>query len=173
MPNEKNKQVVTNLREKIKKAKSIIFADYLGLKSEEMNELRRTIKSEDAELTIAKNTLLKVALEEENVKAAELKTDLQGPTAVVFSYKATISPIKTLFEYAKKLELPRVKSAIIDGEYTDTHKVEVLSQLPSAEELLTRIVCGIKSPISGFTNVLSNAQKSFIYAIKAIAKKKE
>ncbi|MBN1162544.1 50S ribosomal protein L10 [Patescibacteria group bacterium] len=173
MPNQKNLDAVRELRKKIQEAKSVIFADYLGLKSNEMNDLRRNIKDEDAELSITKNTLLKIALTEEGYDMKDAKTDLEGPTTVVFSYKDPLSPIKKLFEFAKNLELPKVKSAFIDKIYNDTVKIKILSELPSKEVLLSRILGGMKSPLSGFANVLGGVQRNFAYAIKAIANKKE
>jgi large subunit ribosomal protein L10 len=172
MPNTKNKQVVATLKEKVQKAKSIIFADYLGLKAEEMNDLRRQIREDNAELTIARNTLVKIALKEEGYDTSKVETDLEGPTATVFAYEDAISPIKKLFDFGKTLELPKIKGAFVNRAYTDANQAETLSKLPSKEELLTRTVRGMKAPLSGFVNVLGGVQRNFVYAIKAIADKR-
>lgn len=175
MPNAKNIQLVKDLREKIAKSKSVTIADYQGMGVNKLNELRQKIRDEDAEMAVAKNTLLKIALKEEDVDMTALNEDLKGPTAVIFSYVDAIAPIKTLFEYAKnlKLESPKVKSALVEGAYNDASQVEVLSQLPSREELLAKVVGGLKSPLSGIVNVLGGTQKNFVYALSAIAKKRE
>jgi large subunit ribosomal protein L10 len=173
MPNNKNKQTVEELRQKIQKAKSIILADYRGLSADDINKLRADIKDKGAETTVAKNTLLKVALEEEKIDVGEISEDLKGPTAAIFSYEDSITPIKTLFDFAKNLELPKIKSAIIDGVYNDSEKLEEISKIPSKEELLARLVSSLKSPLSGIANTLGGVQKNFVYTINAIKTQKE
>jgi len=164
----RNAAIVKNLKEKAAKAKSIVFADYRGLSAQAANDLRAKLKAENSELVVAKNTLLKVALGEEKAKE-----DLEGPTMAVFSYSDPVSPIKTLFEFAKKLELPKIKSAIIEGIYAGRERVEEIKNIPPKEQLLSQVVGTMKSPLSGFVNVLGGAHRKFVYALDAIAKKNE
>jgi large subunit ribosomal protein L10 len=173
MPNAKNIQAVKELREKLTKAKSVTIADYQGLDANKVNELRQKIRNDNAELSVAKNTLVKLAMQEENIDTSALEEDLRGPTAVIFSYVDAIAPIKTLFEFAKKLESPKIKSALVDGVYNDASQVEVLSKLPSKEELIARVVGGLKAPLSGITNVLGGTQRKVVYVLSAIADKRE
>ena len=169
----KNLETVKSLKEKVAKAKSIVFADYRGLSAGNANDLRAKLKAENSEMLVIKNTLLKVALEEENIKTDDIKKDLEGPTMAVFSFEDAISPIKTLFEFARKLELPKIKSALIEGIYADTAKVEEIKNIPSKEVLLAQIVGSMKSPLSGLVNVLGGVHRKFVYALDAIAKKKD
>lgn len=168
MPSDKNKQIVEELREKIRTAKSITIADHRGLSAEDINNLRTQIRESDSEAVVAKNTLLKIALKEEGVDVPELQKDLQGPTTAIFSYKDAISPIKAVFEFAKKLDLPKIKAAIIEGRYTNKSQVEEISKIPSKEELIARVVRGMKSPLLGITNTLGGVQRNFVYVISAI-----
>ena len=172
MPNDKNKQEIASLREKISKAKSIIFTNYVGLNSNNVNSLRQTMKTAGAEVTVTKNTLMKLALKEEKIKAAELENDLTGPTAIVFSYGDSIKSIKALFDFIKKNDLPKVKSAIFEGQYTDADRVQILSKLPAREQLISQFIGDLKSPLRGVVGVLNGVQKKFVYAISAIANNK-
>ena len=169
----KNAETVKSLKEKVAKAKSIVFADYRGLSAGSANDLRAKLKAENAEMLVIKNTLLKVALEEEKINTDDIKKDLEGPTMTVFSFGDPIASIKTIFEFAKKLELPKMKSALIEGVYADTARVEVIKNIPSKEILLGQMVGSMKSPLSGITNVLGGVHRKFVYAIDAIAKKKD
>jgi large subunit ribosomal protein L10 len=173
MPNTKNKEQVKVLQEKLTKAKSLVFTDYLGIKANEVSTLRQKMKDNGAELMVAKNSLLKVALKEtNNPNTDKISKDLEQSTAVVFSYKDAIAPIKAIFDFAKNLEFPKIKSAIIENTYFDTEQVQVIKTLPTKEILLTRLVVSLKSPISGFVTSLAGLNKKFVYAINAIAKKK-
>jgi len=173
MPNAKNIQVVSELKEKVKNAKSIVFADYRGLKADDINSLRAKIRENNGEVVVAKNTLLKAALKEENIKVEGIDKDLKGPTTAIFSYGDSISPIKVLVEFAKRLELPKIKSAVIEGVYANAEKVDEVSNIPAKEVLIARMLGGLKAPLSGLTNTLSGVQRKFVYAINAIKTNKE
>ena len=173
MPNKKNIEIETELKNKIRKAKSIVFADYRGLKADDINTLRSQIRETNAEAIVAKNTLLKAALKEENIEIEMLEKDLKGPTTAIFSYEDALSPLKTLVEFAKKLELPKIKSGLIEGMYANAQKIEEVSKIPSKKELIAKIVWGLKSPLSGLTNTLGGVQRKFVYAINAIKTSKE
>ncbi len=173
MPKDKNKQLVKNIKENLEKAKSITFADYKGLTSDQVNELRQKIKDADGETLVAKNTLIKVAINESNQKAlSESGKDLKGPTMAIFGFSDPILPIKALFDFAKSLELPKIKSAIIEGVYKTSEEVEEIKTIPTREQLLARFVGSIHSPVSGFVTALSGIKGQFVYAINAIANKK-
>jgi len=172
MPNQKTTNTIKNLKEKVKKAKSITFVDYLGLNVNNINEFRQQMTDEDSESVIAKNTLLKLALEDEGIDTKEFNQHLKGPTAAVFSYKDPVAYLKPLFEFAKKFELPKVKFALIEGVFTAADKVEQISELPSKEQLLAQVVGGLKSPLSGLINVIGGNRRKLVTVLSKIADEK-
>ncbi len=169
----KNKEIVADLRNKVAKSKSIIFTYYHGLTANNLNDLRSKLKAAGAETSIAKNTLLKIALKEEKQLMDEIEKGLKGPTATIFSYDDPVASIKALVEFAKKLELPKIKFALVEGRFMDEKEVAVLSTLPSKDVLISQIVRSMKSPLSSLINVMSGNKKKLVYALSAIAKKKE
>ena len=175
MPNQKNIKKLKELKEKISKAKSLIFTTYTGLSANQMNTLKAKVSETNAEVTIAKNTLIKKALAEAPavpIDPSVASPDLIGQTATIFIYEEPLGPIKALFEFIKETKLPEVKMGIINKVFTTAAQLEILSNLPSKEQLLTQILRGLKSPISGIVNVLEGPQRNFVYALKAISDKK-
>jgi large subunit ribosomal protein L10 len=173
MPNNINKEIVKRLKDKLSRAKSVVFTDYLGIKSGDANVLRQKMKENDAEMLVAKNTLLKVAIsEQKNSAMTKAEKDLEGSTAAIISYSDPITPIKAFFDFTKGLEFPKVKSAVIEDAYFTADQVEVIKTIPTKEQLLTQLVIVSNSPLSGFANVLSGVQRKFVYAINAISKSK-
>ena len=173
MPNEKNKQFVKIIKDKLEKSKSVTFVDYVGLSSEQANQLRAQVKEVGGEVFVSKNSLMKVAMEEtgdKNLKQSE--KDLEGPVMTIFGFSDPIAPIKALFEFAKSIDLPKIKSAIIEGVYNTAEKVELIKNIPSREMLLAKFIGGLNAPITGFVSVMGGVQKKFAFAINAIAKKK-
>jgi large subunit ribosomal protein L10 len=172
MPNKKNIEAVENLKTLISDSRSIILTEYHGLDSNQMNGLRAKVKEAGGKILIAKNTLLKLALEGAKIKEKSVTEALTGPTAVILTGEDSISSIKAIYELVAKLELPKVKGGLIDGKFTPPKKIEILSMLPSREELLARVVGGLNAPLSGFVNVLSGGQRGLVVALRAIAEKK-
>ena len=172
MPNLKNVSIVETLKEKIKKAKSIIVTSYSGLKSEDMNSLRAKMRDKNAEVAVAKNTLIKLALKENDLLSKDLEKDLKGNTAVILGYEDALSPIKVLFDFVKNIELPNIISGVVDGSYNSLEKLETLSKLPSKEELIAKVVGGFKSPINGIVNVLGGSKRKIVIVLAEIAKTK-
>ena len=173
MPNNKNLDLVAKLKDKIAKSKSVIFTEYHGLDVNQVNDLRSKIKDSGAEMVVAKNTLLKIALNDENLGGDEVDKQLSGPTASVFSYEDAISPLKTLVEFAKDTELPKLKGGLVEGVFNNATQLETLSKLPSKQELLGQVVGALSSPITGFLNALNGKQRDFVYTLSAIADKKK
>ena len=168
MPNKKNIKLAEELQEKLDKAKSIIFAEYTGLDANKFSLLRKEIRATGAEISIAKNTLMKRVLKRE-----ELNGELSGQICTIFSYDDAISPLKALVEFIKVNELPVVKMGIFEGSLTSAEQIEELSKLPSREELVAQVIGGIKSPLTGLVNVLSEPQRKLVYALSAVAGKKK
>jgi large subunit ribosomal protein L10 len=173
MPNAKNKEQLKELKTKVAKAKSMVFTDYKGLTSNQANLLRRKLAESGADLEIAKNTLLKISLKEAGLDLKDVEKTFEQETAVIFGYEDALSPIKKLYEFLKTSPLPKVKLGFVEGMFQSAENVEMLSKLPSREELIAKVLAGFNSPISGFVNVLSGTKRNFVYALSAVAKKKE
>ncbi|MEK7595697.1 MAG: 50S ribosomal protein L10 [Patescibacteria group bacterium] len=173
MPNQKNINAVIQLRKKLSTAKSIIFADYKGLKSTQADELRAKLAETGAEVEVTKNTLLKVAFKDEGIETKGGKEGFEGSTLTVIAYEDAFTPIKKLFEFIKSANVPLVKLGFIDGKFYSKEQVEDISKLPSRLELITKVLVGFNAPVSGFVNVLSGTKRNFVYVLNAIASKKE
>ena len=171
MPKETNKQTVKTLKEKLAEAKSVIFAEYTGLDANRMNELRKQIRAKGAELNISKNTLMKIALSKQNHNG-DISERLKGQMMALFSYEDAVTPLKKLEEFAKQNETPSVKIGLFEGDVITAEKILELSELPSREELLAKVVGGLKSPLTGIVGVLGGTQRNFVYALSAIAEKR-
>src|SRR4051812_10992524 len=75
---------LTELKEKMKSAQSVIFANYIGLKVSEVSELRRKLRAAGAEMKVAKKTLMCIAAKEEGLPVPE-DSMMSGPVACIFS----------------------------------------------------------------------------------------
>ncbi len=174
MPSEKilqqKKDVVSELSSKIKAAKSIVFADYRGLTVEQDTELRSALRKAGVDYKVVKNTLTRLAANENGLE--DLDPFLNGPTAMAISDSDPVAAAKVLAEYAKKFEKLELKVGVVEGKVIDVKGVIALAELPPREVLIAKVLGGFNAPISGFVNVLNGNLRGLAVALNAIAEKK-
>ncbi|MEN8906089.1 MAG: 50S ribosomal protein L10 [Clostridiales bacterium] len=168
---EKKKQEVLELSKEFKEAKSLILADYRGLTVEEDTEMRKALRKEGIKYKVIKNRLTIFAVKECGLDG--LEEHLKGPTAVAISITDLVAPAKVLSEYAKKYDNLELKVGVVEGEVIDKNKIKSLAELPSKEELITRVVRGFNAPITGLVTVLNGNLKNLAVVLSAIAEKKD
>ena len=170
MPNQKNINSVEILTEKLAKAKSIYFTNYLGLSVSEVTDLRKRFFESDIEYIVVKNTLLKIASLENNI---QLSDDLfYGSTAIALSYDEPVVAAKIIKGFLKEHELPTVKGIMFEGSYIDSGQFDKIASLPSKDESLTVLAIMLKSPIKNFANLLSAPMVNVVNVLKGVEKNK-
>lgn len=168
--NRKAKEAtVLGLSEKVKRAKALVFANYQGMTHKQLEGLKKMLKTHEAELVVAKNTLLKRSLDENKLAAS---TELSGPTLALFAYNDVVLPLKELAKTIKLLSLPLLKFGFFEGKQIEEKDILRLATLPSKEILLAQLVGGLKSPIFGLHRSLSWNLQKFVMTLSAIEKKK-
>jgi len=152
-------EIVSEISNKIKESDAVVVVEYRGLSVAEVTELRRTLRKEDVEMKVYKNTLALRACEE--CGFAELKDSLTGPNAIAFSKDAT-APARVLAKFAKKHKDLVLKSGIVEGKVVGLDTIKELSALPNHDGMLSMLLSCLQSPVGSFARV-----------IKAVADAKE
>ena len=152
MPNIKNIKQVEQLTDKLAKAKAIYLTEYHGLNVEDITELRREFSKNDIEFKVAKNTLIKLAAE--NNKLDGLNSYLNGSTAIALSYEDPASPARVLKKFKKDHDLPEVKSILFDGEILEGKDFKKIADLPTKDQLLASLVSTLSSPMTKLALIL-------------------
>lgn len=161
---------VKEISDKIGKAKTLVFADYLGLTVNQINSLRQKVKVAGGELIVAKNTLLARAL---SIHHSPLTINqLAGPTAALFAYEDEIAPIKIVADIAKTLGFPKFKFGFFDKDFLDQTAVEDLAKIPTKNALQTNLVSSLSSPIYGIVNVLQANIRNLVSVLDQASKVK-
>jgi len=170
MPNKKNISSVKVLSEKLSKAQSIYFTNYLGLDVSDVTSLRKKFYEQGVEYLVVKNTLLKIASSKNKIKLDEEL--FSGSTAIAISYDEPVKAAKIIKEFLKNHELPTVKGVLFEGAYLDSGQFDKIASLPSKDESLTKLAIMLKSPVQNFSNLLSSPILSFLNVLKGIEKSK-
>jgi large subunit ribosomal protein L10 len=147
-----------------------IITTYMGSSVSDLEGLRKNLKKTSADYMVVKNSILKIAFEK--MKLAEEASKIESGMGISFSGGDIVSTCKTVVSFAKDHNKFKIKGAIIDGKSVTPDKVKELASLPSRQVLLTQVVVGMKSPITGFVNTLSGVLRKFVYCVDAIKTKK-
>lgn len=165
---QKKEKIVAELLEKIERSKGMVFTGYQGLTHKQLESLKKKVQVLDADFVATKNSLILKAMENK----VKIEGELKNATATLFLYGDPVMPLKELAKMIKELSLPLIKFGILDGVQMTSEQILKLSTLPSRETLLTQLVFGLKSPISGLhRSLIWNIQK-FVMILKAIEAKK-
>lgn len=149
---ENKKNIVSEIKGKLDSAVSIVMVDYRGLNAEQDTELRKYLRDNGVEYKIYKNTLVDLAMEDK--KYDEIKKQLEGPTAIAFSRTDATMAARKVNDIAKKYEALQFKAGIVENTYYDANSIKAIAEIPSREELLSRLLGSMKSPITNFARVL-------------------
>lgn len=171
MPSEYNIEVVAAMKEKFENATGVYFTDFMGLNVSEVTDLRKKFYSEGVEYLVVKNTLVKLA--SKDLKIKELEDIFRGPTAIAFSYQDPTTPARVLKEFKKEHDLPELKALIFEGELMDKSLFEKISNLPSREVLLSKLVGGLNSPMTKFVTTISSPISKLLNVLSSIKETKQ
>ena len=153
MPNKKNIEQLKELSESFARAKAVYFTEYHGLNVGDITKLRSEFFKADVEFKVAKNTLIKLPAEENKIDG--LEEILKGSTALAIAYEEPVSPAKVIKEFTKENELPSVKGILFDGEFMPGEDFKRLANLPSKEELLSKLVSMLNNPLQKLVSTLN------------------
>ncbi len=157
---EKKKQIVEEFGQLLKKQKVIVFCNYQGVKTKEMNEIRESLKGVGAKLKALKKTLAEIAFKKEGIDFSRKLSKTQ--LAVVVGMEDELAPLKVLYDFSKRNNQFEILAGYLEKEFLTQEKVTLLAQIPSKEILLGQLAYVLKSPISCFVNVLNGNIKGLI-----------
>ena len=156
-------KILDDLDKKIDRQKAIIFVDFTGLKVKDFSNLRKKIKAVGDELKVVKKTLMDIAFKKAKLEIEPKK--MPGEIALVFGYQDIILPARAVWQFS--LENPNLKilGGFIENNFKEAAEMIALAQIPTREELLTKLVGSISASISNFVSVLQGNIKGLIYIL--------
>lgn len=144
--------IVDEIKGYVSDAKSVVLVDYRGLTVEQDTRLRKELREAGVVYKVYKNTMLHLAFD--GTDYAQLDKDLEGPTAIAFGIEDETAPARILNKFSKEAEALQIKSGVVDGEYYDEAGVKVLATIPSKDELISKLLGSLQSPITNFARVV-------------------
>jgi large subunit ribosomal protein L10 len=164
-------ELVKELTEKIKAAKSAVFVDFKGLKVKDSTELKKSLRAAGVEYQVVRKTLLDIALKNAGIEGVSIKA-MDGQVAVSLSNTDEVSGAKIIDKFAKTNENIKLLGGVLGKQVMTMAEVKALAKIPSKEELLAKLVGTLNAPVSGFVNVLAGNLRSLINVLNAVSEVK-
>jgi len=157
---DKKEQIVKELQEKIKNAKSVVFFDYTGINVKNTRELKKKLKESKAEFFVAKKKLINIALKNNKIEGFS-DIGYKGSCAVILSNGDEISGIKSLYTFVKEYLRKNKKSTIkvvgglYNGKIISKAEVDNLSNVLSKNEFISKFMFLLQYPASSIARAIS------------------
>jgi len=164
-------EILDDLEKQFAASSSVVLADFRGIDAEKTLLLRRKFKESSVKFSVAKNTLVKIAAEKAGFEG--LDQHLSGPTALAVS-EDPVAPSRVLKEFLKdNPDLIKIKGGYVEGALMTAEEVVALSNIPSRDVLLSKLVGSLQAPVTGFVNVMAGSIRNLVGVLSAIQAQKE
>jgi len=162
--------MVSTLNQVFSNTGVVVVAHYSGLSVAQMTNLRVRMKDAGASLKVAKNRLVKLALQ--GTDAEHISGLFQGPTVIAYSADPVAAP-KVAAEFARTNDKFVLLGGAMGKTSLDAKGVEALATLPSLDELRAKLVGMINTPATRLAGVLQAPAGQLARVLSAYAKKDE
>jgi len=164
--------IINDLQEQINSYSHFYLTDISGLNAEDTSNLRRLCFKQEVKLVVAKNTLLRKALENSEKNADELYDALSGNTTVMFTETGN-APAKLIKDFRKKHDKPLLKAAFVEEAiYLGENQLDALVSVKSKDELIADVVSLLQSPMKTLLSQLQSGGDT-IHGVLETLKEKE
>ena len=144
---EAKQKLVEEIKEKLQKAKTVVFVDYRGLTVEQDTKLRVDFRKSGSEYKVYKNRLVLRALNELGYTGCE--SYLEGTNAVAFGYEDELAPARIVAGVKSDKCAFNVKFGIYNNNIVDANEIKKLASIPTRKVLLAQLVGMLSSPMRG------------------------
>ncbi|MCR5474945.1 MAG: 50S ribosomal protein L10 [Lachnospiraceae bacterium] len=149
---ELKKPVIDEISEVVKDAQGVVLVDYRGLTVEQDTNLRRQLREAGITYKVYKNTMMNFAFKGTDMEA--LCEHLEGPSAIAVSKEDATAPARVIVKFAKEAPKLELKAGVIEGVLYDAKAIAEVAKIPSREELLSRLLGSLQSPVANFARVI-------------------
>ena len=164
------KEIVADVLRVAQQSVSLVAADYRGLTSNEMTELRAKARQSGVVLRVVRNTLARRALETDYTAIRE---KLVGPLILAFSQESPSAAARLLKDFAKDHQKLSVVALSIGGDVYGVEHLDAIAALPSRSEAIARLMSVMQAPISKLLGTLVAPHQKLVRTVDAVRVQKE
>lgn len=168
MDRSQKEEMVAELKEAFEGSEIVIVSKQTGLTVTQAQTLRRAMRAEGATIKVAKNRLVKIAVQD--TAKAGLSEFMTGTTAVSYSTDP-VAPAKVLADFAKENDKLEILGAVMGDKVLSAAEVGALAKLPSLDQLRGKIIGVIQAPATKVAGVVQAPAAQLARVFAAFAAK--
>jgi large subunit ribosomal protein L10 len=161
---------VSEFTEGIGKATNAFLIDFKGITVPQVTELRKQVRESGSDYVVVKNTLALIATKDSPLLA--LKEQFSGMTAVAYNTTDAVALAKALTKFAKDVPTVQFKGALLNGQIVPAAEIQNIANLPTREELVSKLLFLMQSPIRGLVTVMQANIRNLAVVLDQVAKQK-
>jgi len=169
MPKPEKEAKVREIKERLEGSEAAVLVDYRGLSVPDIGEVRTALLDVDAQFSVVKNTLTKLAVREAGL--TDLEEFLEGPTAIAYVRGDVVMGAKALIDAAKKFPVMEVKAGFAEGRILTADQIKELASLDSREAMLAKIAGLFGAHMSKAAYLFQALQSKFLSLLEAYKEK--
>jgi large subunit ribosomal protein L10 len=171
MKRSEKEEIVAEVTEVARRASGMFFTDFTGLTVEQITELRREFRKSGVQYRVAKNTLIRKALQGMGGYDG-VSERLVGPTGVAFAFDDPVAPAKIIQKFRQKHEKLSLKVCVIEKQVYGGERLAEIAKMPTRKEMMASIVGSIQAPLAGVPSVVQAVLRDLVSVIGELEKKK-
>lgn len=168
---KEKKAIVAEVSEVAANAHSAVVAEYIGLASNDMNNLRAQARSGGVYLRVVKNTLAKRALE--GTDFACMNETLVGPMILAFSEEDPGAAARVIKEFAKGNNKLVVKALSVNGQLLSASDLDRLANLPTKEQAISMLMSVMQAPVTKLARTFNEVPGKLVRTVAAVCDAKQ
>ncbi len=149
---------VEQLKTELARVSTVILTTFQGITVEEDTKLRRAVQSAGGRYRVVKNTLAERA--GAGTPAEPLLKNLTGANSIAYTAADPVALAKVLTRVAKDVPAFRFKAGVVEGRVLSIEEIQRLAQLPSKEELFSKILFLLQAPAQRIARTLAAVSRN-------------
>ena len=171
MKREDKQAIIDDLSEIIKKYPNFYVTDTAGLTVENTTKLRRLCFSKGVKMRVAKNSLIRKAMEKNGNGFEGIYEALKGTSAILFSEGGNV-PAKIIKEFRKTNDKPILKGAYVETAiFLGDNQLDTLVKIKSKNELIGEIIGLLQSPARNVISALQSGGGKLAGIVKTLSER--
>ena len=160
------------LRQDFDGVQTLFLLENVGLTVNAVNDLRSQVREIDGSTyKVVKNSVVKLAIEGTDKEG--LLPHLKGPKVLAFTSGDGVALGKVLKDFIKKHPELSFQEAFLEGQVLDAKGAALVAELPSREELISKLLYILQSPMRRLAVALNSPIQKLTSALSQVAEKQD
>jgi len=161
-------QDLDKLKLELAKVSTVILTTFQGITVEADTKLRRAVQAAGGKYQVVKNSLAERA--GAGTPAENLLKNLSGTNSIAFTATDAVALAKALTKVAKEVPAFQFKSGLVEGRVISIAEIQQLANLPSKDELLSKIMFLLNAPAQRIAMALNGLPRNLAVTVNEAIK---